>query len=191
MTTVSDRAVANHVALLRTKAARRGEKMMTIRLLKALMVFVVGFWALLIAADNIFDYDSNWEFVRHVLSMDTVFPNNALKWRAITNPTLQSLGYWGIIATEWVMCALCFAGAWQLFKARRSRAAFATAKPTAACGLGLIFLLYYVGFVIVGGEWFCMWQSQIWNGQAKAVMFLTCAMLVLLVVLAREEDETT
>ena len=44
------------------------------------------------------------------------------------------------------------------------------------------------GFVIVGGEWFCMWQSTLWNGQAKAVMFLTCAMLVLIVLLGREDD---
>jgi predicted small integral membrane protein len=162
---------------------------MTIRLLKALMVSVVGVWALLIAFDNVVDYDSNWQFVQHVLSMDTVFPGNTLKYRAITNPTIQMLGYWLIIATEWLMSALCFAGAWRLFRARSSREAFIAAKPLAACGLVLVFLLYYVGFVVGGGEWFCMWQSQIWNGQAKAVMFLTCAMLVLLVVLSREEDD--
>lgn len=161
---------------------------MTIRLLKTSMVFAVGLWALLIAADNLFDYESNWQFVQHVLSMDTVFPDNTLKYRAITNPMLQSIGYWLIIATEWVMSALCLAGASKLFRARRSHAAFIAAKPLAACGLVLVFLLYFMGFVVVGGEWFCMWQSQIWNGQAKAVMFLTCAMLVLIVLLMREED---
>lgn len=161
---------------------------MTIRLLKTSMVFAVGLWALLIAADNVFDYDSNWQFVRHVLSMDTVFPDNALKWRAITSPVLQTVGYWLIIATEWVMAALCLLGGIALFRARRERSAFGAAKPLAAAGLVLVFLLYFVGFVVVGGEWFCMWQSAIWNGQAKAVMFLTCAMLVLIVLLMREED---
>lgn len=160
---------------------------MALRLMKSAMVSAVALWALLIAADNVFDYDSNWQFVRHVLSMDTVFPDNALKWRAITNPTLQALGYWSIIATEWVMFVLCAVGGWRLFRARDDRAAFVAAKPLAAAGLVLVFLLYYVGFVIVGGEWFCMWQSQIWNGQGKAVMFLTCSMLVLIVTLVPEE----
>jgi predicted small integral membrane protein len=161
---------------------------MTIRLLKTSMVFAVGLWALLVAVGNILDYDSNWHFVQHVLSMDTVFPDNALKYRAITNPTVQGLGYWVIIATEWVMSVLCLAGAWALFRARRDRGAFIAAKSLAACGLVLVFLMYFVGFVVVGGEWFCMWQSEIWNGQTKAVMFLTCAMLVLIVLLMREED---
>lgn len=161
---------------------------MTIRLLKISMVFAVALWALLIAADNVFDYDSNWQFVRHVLSMDTVFANNTLRWRAITDPMLQSVGYWLIIATEWVMAALCLAGGVALFRARRDRAGFFAAKPLAAAGLVLVFLLYFVGFVVVGGEWFCMWQSAIWNGQAKAVMFLTCAMLVLIVLLLPDDE---
>jgi predicted small integral membrane protein len=162
---------------------------MTVRLLKLSMVFAVGVWALLIAADNLLDYESNWQFVRHVLSMDTVFPDNALKYRAITNPLLQTIGYWLIISTEWVMSAMCLAGTWTLFKARRSHESFARGKPLAANGLGLIFLLYFAGFVMVGGEWFCMWQSQMWNGQAKAFMFLSCAMLVLIVLLMREDDD--
>lgn len=58
-----------------------------IRLLKALMVLSVGLWGVLVAADNLLDYDSNWQFVRHVLSMDTVFPDNRLRYRAITDPT--------------------------------------------------------------------------------------------------------
>ena len=29
-------------------------------------------------------------------------------------------------------------------------------------------LLYIVGFLVVAGEWFAMWQSKIWNGQATA-----------------------
>jgi predicted small integral membrane protein len=159
-----------------------------LRLMKAAMVLCVGLWALLIAADNVIDYDSNWQFVRHVLSMDTVFATNPLRWRAVTDPRFQALGYWMIIATQCTMSLLCLAGAWRLLRASRSRSRFIAAKPLAACGLGTVFLLYYFGFVVVGGEWFSMWQSQIWNGQAKAAVFLTCAMLVLIVLLCREEE---
>jgi predicted small integral membrane protein len=34
-----------------------------------------------------------------------------------------------------------------------------------------------------------MWQSQIWNGQAKSVMFITCAMFVMVVLLLPEESD--
>ena len=157
-----------------------------IRRLKAVMVLAIGLWALLIAFNNVADYASNWQFVQHVLAMDTVFPDNALQHRAITDVWLQTAVYWLIIAAEWTMGVLCFLGAIGLLHASRSRARFIRAKTLAACGLTLVFLLYFVGFVMIGGEWFCMWQSSIWNGQAKAVMFLTCAMLVLIVLLMDE-----
>ncbi|MBN9009580.1 MAG: DUF2165 family protein, partial [Rhizobiales bacterium] len=57
---------------------------------------------------------------------------------------------------------------------------FNRAKTIAIVGLSLGFLLYAVGFVAVGGEWFAMWQSQIWNGQQKAFEFLTMISAVLI-----------
>ena len=162
--------------------------MATLRLVKAVMVASVGGWAILIAYDNVVDYGSNWAFVQHVLSMDTVFPGNALKSRAIVDPTVQKFAYWAIIATEVLMAIICLWSAWRLFGARHDRRAFIAAKATAAVGLLLVWLLYYVGFVIVGGEWFSMWQSNVWNGQQAAVRFLTCAMFVMIVLLLPEED---
>lgn len=161
--------------------------MRTLRLVKAAMVATVGFWSVLIAWGNVADYASNWAFVQHVLAMDTVFPDNALKSRAITDPTLQKLAYWAIIATQWTMATLCLYGAVRLYRARHDRAAFVAAKVPAALGLLIVWLLYYVGFVAIGGEWFSMWQSSVWNGQSKAVMFVTCSTLALVVLLLPEE----
>jgi predicted small integral membrane protein len=162
--------------------------MATLRIVKAIMVATVGGWAFLIAYDNVVDYGSNWAFVQHVLAMDTVFPDNALKSRAITDPTLQKYVYWMIIATEGLMAIVCLFGAWRLFGARHDRRTFIAAKSPAAVGLLLVWLLYYVGFVIIGGEWLSMWQSNVWNGQQAAVRFLTCAMFVMIVLLLPEED---
>ena len=72
---------------------------------------------------------------------------------------------------------------------RRSDArSFAAAKPLAVAGLALMFVLYFVGFLLVGGEWLAMWQSSVWNGQAAAVRFLTCGMLVLIVLMLPDGD---
>ena len=95
---------------------------------------------------------------------------------------LQAAGYWLIIATEIVTAALLWIGALALLSPR--------ARPTVAVlGLTLGFLLYAVGFVSVGGEWFAMWQSQIWNGEQKAFDFLVMIGAVLIVVLVAEDRE--
>jgi predicted small integral membrane protein len=80
--------------------------MEALRIIKAIMVATVGAWAHLIAYDNIVDYGSNWAFVQHVLAMDTVFPDNALKSRAITDPMARRLAYWAIIVTEGLMAVV-------------------------------------------------------------------------------------
>ena len=57
--------------------------MLIVRLAKILMIAAVGAFAFMVTYDNIVDYGSNYEFVRHVLSMDTTFSGNALMDRAV------------------------------------------------------------------------------------------------------------
>ena len=155
---------------------------MIVRLCKVAIVATVAVFFTLVAFDNITDYDSNWLFVHHVLSMDTTFPASSLRWRAITSPALQTAGYWLIIAVQVVTAVLLWAGAFRLLKAARGPE-FARAKNLAVAGLTLGFLLYAVGFVDVGGEWFAMWQSPVWNGQQKAFDFIAMAGIALIVIL--------
>jgi len=162
--------------------------MSALRIVKALLVASIGAWAGLVAYGNLADYGANWAFVQHVLAMDTVFQDNPLKTRAVTDPIVQRIAYWSIILTEWTIAAACLYGAWRLFRSRADRRAFIAAKVPAVIALGLVFLLYYLGFIAIGGEWFEMWQSSTWNGQQGAFRFLTCAMLVMIVVLVPEED---
>ena len=51
--------------------------MVLIRLAKVAMIASLAAYAFIVAYDNIIDYQSNYEFVRHVLSMDTTFPGDA------------------------------------------------------------------------------------------------------------------
>jgi predicted small integral membrane protein len=48
--------------------------------------------------------------------------------------------------------------------------------------VGLGFLLWFLGFMVVGGEWFAMWQSKAWNGQEAAFRFYVTLLLVALLV---------
>ena len=68
-----------------------------LRLLQALTVFSAGLYALFVFGGNLMDYNSNYEFVHHVLSMDTTFEGNALLWRAIESEVVHHIAYIGII----------------------------------------------------------------------------------------------
>ena len=157
--------------------------MLSTRLVKAAMVASTAAFALLVTLNNLVDYGSNYEFVRHTLSMDTTFQGNALKGRAITSPAIWTAGYWAIIATEAVTGIILALAALRLFAARRaSAAAFNAAKQLVVLGMGLGFLLWFAGFMVVGGEWFAMWQSREWNGQNAAFRFYMTLMVVLIFV---------
>ena len=54
----------------------------------------------------------------------------------------------------------------------RQPAAFNAAKQYVVIGVGLGFLLWFTGFMVVGGEWFLMWQSKQWNGQERGLPLL-------------------
>jgi len=162
--------------------------MRCLRDIKTLMVAGLALYPLLVAFGNITDYGSNYVFIQHVLSMDTTFPGNKLMYRAITSPVLQNLGYALIIAGE-AACGLVLAwAAITLFRARGGTPQeFAAAKLWVALGGLLGFLVWFVGFLVVGGEWFAMWQSPTWNGQEAAFRFVVSIMVVVLFVMQGEE----
>jgi predicted small integral membrane protein len=156
---------------------------MTVRLCKAVLVALIGAFALLVGYNNIADIGANYAFVQHVLTMDTTFPGGALHERAITDPALHRMGYVAIVAGELMVGGLCLAGAARLMRALRLPAAeFRRAKALAILGLVAGFVLWFAGFMTVGAEWFLMWQSPTWNGQQAAFRFIACIGLVLVFV---------
>ncbi|SDY58163.1 Predicted small integral membrane protein [Pseudomonas salomonii] len=54
-----------------------------------------------------------------------------------------------------------------LWRARHAVGAdFNRAKAGATASLTLGFVVWFFGFMVVGGEWFLMWQSHQCNGQS-------------------------
>ncbi len=156
---------------------------------KALLVLLVGLFSLLVGVDNIIDYGTNYAFVEHVMEMDTVSPNSTLKWRAIASDTLNHAAYALIIAVEILTGLLCIAGSLRLWHARgESAGVFTAPKDVAIAGLGLGVGLWFFGFMVVGGEWFQMWQSSTWNGQEGAFRFVVCIGLVLIFLNQRDDE---
>jgi predicted small integral membrane protein len=163
--------------------------MVALRAAKIVLVAAIALFATLVAFGNITDYDTNFAFVQHVLSMDTIFPGSRIDYRAITSPLLHHAAYAVIIATEIAVAVLCWLGVIALARALRADAGkFHRAKTFAVLGLVLGFLLWQVGFMTVGGEWFGMWQSQQWNGVPSAFRFVVMIIAVLIFVAMRDEE---
>jgi predicted small integral membrane protein len=156
---------------------------MEARIAKAIMVASLAVLALLITFDNLADYDTNYVFVRHVLSMDTTFPTNALLYRRITSPSLWQAGYALIIAGEGLTAiALAVATISLAGHLRSDGVRFNHAKRFTIIGAAIGFLVWFFGFMVVGGEWYSMWQSPMWNGQEAAFRFYMTILAVLIFV---------
>jgi predicted small integral membrane protein len=158
-------------------------RMIVVRAAKIAMVAAIALFATIVAFGNITDYGTNLAFVQHVLSMDTIFERSTIRYRAITSPALHHLAYALIIATEALTAVLCWIGAIALLRSLRADGrAFNRAKAFAVAGLTLGFLLWQLGFMTIGGEWFGMWQSKSWDGVPSAFRFVMVIMAVLIFV---------
>src|SRR5271167_4136953 len=108
---------------------------MTLRAAKILLVLAVALFYTLVVFNNITDYGSNYEFVRHVLMMDSTFSGNNGMWRAINTPWVHTAFYLSIIAWEFVTMALCWWGGIRLALAFRAPGVeFQRAKTVAIAG---------------------------------------------------------
>ncbi|MDT9685352.1 DUF2165 domain-containing protein [Streptomyces sp. TRM76323] len=140
----------------------------------------VAVYMALVAFGNITDFGTNREFVRHVLAMDTTFKDPDLMWRAVGSPALQDAAYVAIIVWETLAaCVLLLATG--LWCAAPRRGTHARARAVSTVGLVMVLLLFGLGFIAIGGEWFAMWQSSDWNGLDAATRNVVLAAFALVV----------
>jgi predicted small integral membrane protein len=165
---------------------------MTLRLAKLLLVFAVALFYTVVVFNNITDYNSNYQFVRHVLMMDSTLSGNRGMWRALNTPRWHTAFYLSIIAWESIVMLLCWWGGVRLARALSGSAAvFMQAKRVSVAALTLGLLMWLVAFLDVGGEWFLMWQSKTWNGQDAAFRMFTVIGVVLLLLAQPDSDTQT
>jgi len=144
------------------------EIIMYTRLAKIALVWSFAFFVTLVVLNNLTDYHSNYQFVSHVLKMDTTFPDNKLMWRSIDSMAVYHAAYGIIILIEALVAILCWLGGFHLLRSIHDATQFEQAKSIATIGLTLGIILWFLGFMGIGGEWFLMWQSKVWNGNQSA-----------------------
>jgi predicted small integral membrane protein len=162
---------------------------MITRAAKLLLLSGIALYYSLVVFNNLTDFGSNYQFVQHVLAMDSTFPGNHGMGRALTSPAAHLAFYYGIIAWEIATTILLWWGVVRLLRASRLGVdAFNAAKRIAVSALTLSMLMWLVAFLAVGGEWFLMWQSQAWNGQEAAFRMFAVVGIVMIVVLLPDAE---
>lgn len=157
---------------------------MAIRILKIVLVTFVGLQGWFYVAGNIANWESGFGAVAYVLGMEghEVYGNPIVP--PITSPALVTLVFLTIIAGEFLVGALSLKGAWDLWRARNGEAdQFNSAKSFAVLGAGTALVVWFGGFIVLGGALFQMWQTQIGAGSFDdAFVFAVTSGLVLLFV---------
>ncbi|MFM9373158.1 DUF2165 domain-containing protein [Streptomyces sp. Da 82-17] len=141
----------------------------------------VALYMTLVVFGNITDFGTNQQFVQHVLSMDTTFKDPDLMWRAVESPALQNAAYIAVIAWEALTAVVLLTATWFWITGLRHHA-YDHARAASTVGLVMVLLLFGVGFLVIGGEWFVMWQSSDWNGLDAAARNVALAAMTLLLV---------
>lgn len=157
------------------------------RFSKTICVFFVGIMSCIIVIGNITDYYTNYHFVEHVLKMDTTFPDSKIQYRSIESEWLYHLSYIMIIFCEAAMAVLCIRGSYSMYKNMDDALTFHAAKKYAIAGLLIGIVVWFFGFEVIGGEWFAMWQSTIWNGLASAERIVTFLVMMMILLHLKEE----
>jgi predicted small integral membrane protein len=163
------------------------------------LVATNGLYMLLVAFGNITDYATNYMFVERVFAMDTtnfgqgqgVNLDPDIMWRAIDSPVAANAAYIGLIAIEALAGIVLIIAAVTWARYMRGSVSLAGAKALSTLGLVLITLVFFTGFITIGGEWFSMWRSSDWNGLDPALQNAMLAIMTLVVVhLVRDKRVT-
>ncbi|MGQ5524037.1 DUF2165 family protein [Chitinimonas sp. PSY-7] len=156
------------------------------RVTKGILALSIGLFGLLVASGNMLDFNSNWQFVQHVLAMDSMepwFSSSVMKARSITDSTIQHAFYIAIICGEMTFGLLCtLGGGWILISAGKAKTnLLLRGKSLFTLGCLVAILVWYTGFAVIGGEYFAMWANT-WNGQMKAYAFVGFILLSLMYI---------
>src|SRR5262245_3385698 len=166
--------------------------MVLIRLAKVAMIGSLAAYAFIVAYDNVVDYGSNYQFVRHVLSMDTTFPGNTLMHRAITNESIWRAAYALIIVMEGLTAMLLGLGAVMLLRRLNTPAeVFNRSKVWAVAGLTIGFALWFFGFMVIAGVDFAKGQSKQCHGKVTATRMTAVSWMVMIFVSQQDGENAS
>ena len=161
---------------------------MALRTFKIVLTLFIALQALLYVAGNLTNWDSAVATVGYVLSQQEhlYYPNHIFP--AITSKALTIAALLTIVTAELSVGLLTLKGTWDMWCQRNSDAiSFNQSKKFALIGCLMAMVVWFGGFIVIGGALFQMWQTQVgegsWNGA-----FLIGGISALVYLVVEKED---
>ncbi len=159
------------------------------RVAKVIIVGTLALFALVVTFDKFGRLQREFRIRSPRPQYDTTSPGNVLLYRRVTSPALWTAAYGLIVCAEGLTAVTLAVGAIVMVRDLRSDGArFNRSKRIVVIGATLGFLVWFFGLMVIGGEWFQMWQSQSWNGQQAAFRFYMTILTILIFVTQRDDD---
>lgn len=157
------------------------------RLTKCMLLMSCALLLTLVFIDNMTAYDINYEYIKHIMSMDTTFKHPSIYWRAVNNPIFYHICFALIIIYEGIASILMWLGVCALFKnLKRDSVQFQSAKQWGLVGLASTIVLYSFVFITIASQWFASWQSSTWNAKNAAIPFIMLFGITYLVLASKD-----
>lgn len=148
-------------------------------------VLMVAAYYLMVAFDNLTNpmnpNASNWPMVQGVLSGDGVPADSGFGWHFIDATPVQVLAYLAIVAAEAIAGIALLIGGSRGLQLSRTHDRWAGAQRWTYLGGTVGLGLFFLGFMVIGGNWFIMYLNAKWNALQPA--FQNSAMTALMLVL--------
>lgn len=164
---------------------------MGMRYLKSVLTAFVGLEAWLYVAGDIANWHSGLSAVSYVISMqgNDIYPVHIFP--ALTGPVWGTIAYLVILSGEFLVGALSLKGAWDMWSARKVDAAsFNASKRLGLLGLGMAMVVWFGGFIVIGGALFQMWQSTMGSGSFNGAFVYSATAGLILLFVSRPDEQT-
>jgi predicted small integral membrane protein len=162
--------------------------MYMLRVIKIGLVAAVCLWGALSALGNVLDWEGTLGAVRAVSTM-TAWEGGAGDWRATSSPVLITAAAVLIVVFKVTAALLCGLGAGHMWRERHGDVGlFGRAKALALTGCGVAVLGLFLGWIVLGEQWFEMWRSpQLGAAGSAAFRYAGFIGLIAVFVAIREE----
>ncbi|MFJ4657620.1 DUF2165 domain-containing protein [Nocardia sp. NPDC088792] len=158
----------------------------SLRAAVAVLAAITALYYLIVAITNCADPHTNRSGVAAVFSMAATVHNPATDWRAIHNSTVVLIAYILIVFWEFSIALVMTGATIAWIRALIRGSDDAIAAKLASSGWTMVVILFFGGFLTIGGEWFRMWANKEVNASTAALQnFLIAAVGLILVHLPK------
>lgn len=161
--------------------------------MKSIMLGGIGSIYFIASVTNFLDYDTNFQWIKQILTMQNTVQNPAITSRAIHADFIHHMVYKMVLLWELVMGLLCLGtGLLSLWNYKKP-ILFNKIISVGTWGVFGAFLFHGYVYYAVANEWFAAWQATTMGTKVASLPFVVLTGITLILLKlpdSQREDET-